>query len=247
MAVVYKHYKKDTKELFYIGIGLTKSRAFSKKSRNILWHNIVKKHDYFVEIYKENLSILEAKEEEKRLISFYGRLDLKNGVLCNMTDGGDGNNNLSIESKNKISEKLKGKKLSQETIIKRKNTQKELWNSDAYFEKREKARIRAIFNHKNGVISRTGKTSTKKGKPFVGDKEKISRSLKEYYLKNDVYNKKHYKVNQYDLSGYFIKTYESHHDVKGVLPKRILEVCKGKRKSTKKFKFTFYENNTDWD
>ena len=242
MAVVYKHYKKDTKELFYIGIGLKTERAYSKKSRNNLWHNIVKKHEYYIEIYKDNISYAEAKNEEKKLISLYGRLDLNTGILCNMTDGGDGNIGRSKECKERISNKLKDRKIDLNIIKKRSKTQKELWNSDEYSEKREIARQRAIHYQKNGIISRSGKPSNKKGKPFAGDKEKLSISLKKYFSNNEIHNKKHYKVNQYDLNGNFIKTYNSHHEVIGVLPKRILEVCKGKRKSTKKFKFEFYGN-----
>ena len=239
MAVVYKHYRKDNDSIFYVGIGLKKQRAYSNRSRNELWHNIVKKHGYYVEIYKENISYLDAKNEEKKLISFYGRIDNKTGILCNMTDGGDGNIGISKECRKKISEKLKGRKIDQSVIIKRSATQKKLWNSESYIEKREKAKQRAIFYHKKGVISRKGKPSQKKGKPFCGDKEKLSNSLKTYYSKNDIWNKKNYKVNQYDLKGNFIKTYNSHHEVIGVLPKRILEVCQGKRKSTNKFKFEF--------
>lgn len=242
MALVYKHYKEDTKELFYIGIGLKKERAYSKKSRNDFWHNIVKKHGYYVEIHIDNISYSEAKKQEKKLISLYGRLDLNNGILCNMTDGGDGNIGMSQNVKDKISNSLKGKKINPEIAKKRAEKQKNLWNSDEYALKRQEAKKRAIKYHSLGIISRLGKESPKKGMPFAGDKEKLSISLKEYYKTNNVWNKKNYKINQYDLKGNFIKTYNSHHEVLGVLPKRILEVCQGKRKSTKKYKFEFYES-----
>ena len=42
---VYGHYTKDTKELFYIGVGRG-PRAFAKSSRNNYWKNIVNKHGY---------------------------------------------------------------------------------------------------------------------------------------------------------------------------------------------------------
>ena len=50
MAVVYKHTRLDTNEIFYIGIGKTEKRAFSTYSRNKHWHNIVNKAGYTVEI-----------------------------------------------------------------------------------------------------------------------------------------------------------------------------------------------------
>ena len=49
-----------------------------------------------------------AFDEEIRLIAYYGRRDLGTGILTNMTDGGEGNMNPSIESRKKRSEKRKG-------------------------------------------------------------------------------------------------------------------------------------------
>jgi hypothetical protein len=45
---------------------------------------------------------LESVEIEKDFIKTFGRKDLANGILCNHTDGGDGANNLSLETKRKI-------------------------------------------------------------------------------------------------------------------------------------------------
>lgn len=91
MAVVYLHLNKDTFQPFYIGIGKDKSRAFCRKSRSKFWENIVNKRGYKVYILYKDISWERAVKEEKFLIKWYGRRDLGEGVLCNMTDGGEGN------------------------------------------------------------------------------------------------------------------------------------------------------------
>jgi hypothetical protein len=129
---VYRHIRLDKNEPFYVGIGNKKeySRAFEKhpSKRNIIWNKIVSKTDYEVEIIYDEITKTEASEKEKEFISLYGRMDLKSGILCNLTDGGDGIFNCirSDETKeklriNKMGSKnpMFGKKQSIETIIKR--------------------------------------------------------------------------------------------------------------------------------
>jgi hypothetical protein len=89
---LYRHIRKDKDEVFYIGIGFDKDkkRATSHHSRNQYWKNIVNLTDFEVEILFENISEDSLVEKEKEFISLYGRKDLKEGVLVNMTDGGDG-------------------------------------------------------------------------------------------------------------------------------------------------------------
>lgn len=89
---MYKHIRKDTNVVFYIGIGsdIGYYRAHSNHHRNEHWHNIVNLHGYTIEIIAENVTIEEAKEMEISLISELGRCDLGKGPLTNMTNGGDG-------------------------------------------------------------------------------------------------------------------------------------------------------------
>lgn len=111
--VLYRHRRLDTNEVFYIGIG-NKTRPYRNTYRNQYWHNIVNKHGYSVEILKTNLSVTDACELEEFLICEYGRKDLGKGMLCNMTDGGEGgfNQTVSEESKLKMRKAKLGKKLS---------------------------------------------------------------------------------------------------------------------------------------
>ena len=117
MAVVYRHRRLDTNEIFYIGIGKTEKRAYAKKGRNTHWKRIVNKVDYTVEIIFDNLTWKEACELEKSLIWLYGRRDLETGTLVNMTNGGEGTLGTvtTKETRKKLSEAGKNRKPTPET------------------------------------------------------------------------------------------------------------------------------------
>lgn len=89
MAIVYTH-SIPKGEVFYVGIGVAKKRAYSKYGRNNYWKNVVNKYGHEVMILFDDVSYNEAKYIESYLIRFYGRRDLNTGNLVNMTDGGEG-------------------------------------------------------------------------------------------------------------------------------------------------------------
>lgn len=117
MAYVYKHIRKDTNEIFYIGIGVNINRKDSKYSRNKHWHSIVKKTSYYSEIIEGDLTWELACEREIFWIKFYGRADLNEGTLVNKTNGGEGvvGNIMSEEQKEKLRNLKRGTKTSDET------------------------------------------------------------------------------------------------------------------------------------
>lgn len=125
-AIVYRHIRLDTNEIFYIGVGARKARAYTKDFRNKFWHNIVNKHGYKVEIIVELKNYEDALKLEKAYIAKYGRLDLGTGQLCNMTEGGEGvlGYVFSDEHKAKISKANKGRKFSEEAKKNMSNAQK---------------------------------------------------------------------------------------------------------------------------
>lgn len=101
----YVHVRNDTSEIFYVGKGTAK-RAYSRYERNNLWHKIVKKHGYTVQIISYWETEQEAFEHEKNLIKSYR----ESGVdLANFTDGGDGVSGYrhTKEAKAKASQKSK--------------------------------------------------------------------------------------------------------------------------------------------
>ena len=126
---VYRHIRLDKNEPFYIGIGCQKNfgRAFQKGNRrSVFWNQIASKTKYEVEIIFENVSKKFACNKEKEFISLYGRKDLKNGTLVNLTIGGDAppiqfgekNPMKKQENKDKISLFMKNRVVSSETKLK---------------------------------------------------------------------------------------------------------------------------------
>ena len=155
MAVVYFHRRKDTNEVFYVGIGDKEKRAYKKSNRghNHYWKNIVNKVGYDVEIVYTDLTWDEACELEIKYIADFGRKDLGLGNLVNMTDGGEGRKRphtdqtkrkiseghkgkiVSNKTRKKMAENNKGKKRSLETRIKmnKSNTFKKLTEKDVIY------------------------------------------------------------------------------------------------------------------
>lgn len=112
MCYVYRHIRLDSNEPFYIGVGSDTNykRAFLKHKRSKFWNEIVNKAPYEVEIMLDDLTLEEACEKEKEFIRLYGRKELKQGTLVNLTDGGDGRfgSVMSDKEKKRLSEYMKG-------------------------------------------------------------------------------------------------------------------------------------------
>jgi hypothetical protein len=152
---LYRHIRLDKNEVFYIGIG--KGYRYKRFSgRNNLWNNITSKTEWRCEIILDDLSLEEAKIKEIEFIKLYGRINLRQGTLANLTDGGDGGNNkkLSDEAKDKIRQKALGRKLSEETKKKISTSNKGIKRSTFTEEHRLK-----ISKSKKGLIPYNKNTS----------------------------------------------------------------------------------------
>ncbi len=116
MAYLYRHIRLDKNEPFYIGIGCSKNykRAYQTNSRNKIWKYIINKTNYEIEILFDNISWQIACNKESEFIKLYGRIDQKNGILSNMTNGGEGmlSHIQSKETKEKRSISMTGKVFS---------------------------------------------------------------------------------------------------------------------------------------
>lgn len=121
MAYVYGHMRLDNNKYFYIGIGSDSKykRANERSRRSKFWKNITTKYNYKVIIIHDNITYDEAKIKEIELIKLYGRIDNNSGILCNMTDGGDGTKNKIINSEYRKKLSIAAKKRDNKDAYKR--------------------------------------------------------------------------------------------------------------------------------
>lgn len=149
-------------------------------------------------ILAENLTEIGAFALERRLIRWYGRIDLGNGILRNRTDGGEGTSNVvyTHSRREKISVAMKGKPKSKEAIqqgietrrangtlshteeakIKMRESQK---NRPAQREETKRKRSESMTGRKFSEAHKAAISQAKKGRPKSPEqREKTSQALK---------------------------------------------------------------------
>ena len=215
MAIVYQHRRLDTNEIFYIGIGKTEKRAYSKANRNNYWNHIVEKCGYIVEIKFRDISWELACEKEKEYIKKYGRKDLGLGTLVNMTDGGEGITNIIVSDveRERRRNRLLGTTLSDD--IKRQMSESQKGEKNHFFGKKHSNETKQILSEKISLITKGRKMSdlgrqniskSKMGEknPMFGKttseevKDKLSEAMSGE--KNHFFGKKHTEESKNKIS-----------------------------------------------
>lgn len=160
---------------YYIGKGSGR-RVYDKK------RSIARPADSsYVVFLEEGLTESEAFALEKYAVALYGRIDKEEGILWNMTDGGEGCSGviMSQETKDKIANSLTGRKRPRSVIEKT-------------------LRSRAGFRHSEETKRKMSKTRTgAKKKPHTPEaKLKISQGKAKY----------EYEITDPDGNVYFTKS-----------------------------------------
>lgn len=180
MAYVYRHIRLDTNQPFYVGVGADcvgkHSRAYHTHNRTRFWHSIAKKQGYKVDVLVDNLTYSDALESEMYFIRLYGRININNGTLCNLTDGGTGATNriVRLETKEKISKAHKGRKHTEQSRLNIRNAQISRVLT-------EEARLKIVLAHK-------GKKSSDATKKKMSEKGKGKKHTNETKLKISICN-----------------------------------------------------------
>jgi hypothetical protein len=112
----------------------------------------------------------EACEKEKEFIKLYGRKDQGSGCLCNLTDGGEGTVNRVYSEQANLdrSNKLKGRKFSEETLAKMKISRNLRTDSQKGYKRSEECKEKNRRSHLGKKLSEA-------------HKKKISDALKKKY------------------------------------------------------------------
>jgi hypothetical protein len=206
MAIVYQHRRNDTNEVFYVGIGRTEKRAYAT-NRTKFWKNIVKKAGYQVEITHRDIIWEEACSIEKYLIAFYGRRDLGQGTLVNLTDGGEG-----IPGFRQYPEIIKRISLKNSRTIIQYNKKGDFikeWISAIEAKRNLKIGMTRIIDSCKGIKHTAGgfiwryKDPNKWFPPFYVDNRYTEESNKK------ISENKRIPIIQYALDGKFIKEWKS--------------------------------------
>ena len=190
MAYIYRHIRLDKNEPFYIGFGTKRKnfssytseyeRAFVKLRRSNHWKNIINITNYQIDILYESNNIDEIKLKEIEFIKLYGRHPF--GSLVNLTEGGDGINNPTSETRNRMSISAKNrirKPVSEET------------------KQKISIKLHGNTNFKNRVFTDEYRKKLSDSKKQYKHSEETLLKLKNSHLGQIPWNKGKRKINNY--------------------------------------------------
>lgn len=238
---LYSHLK-PCGEVFYVGIGSTLKRPYEKTNRNVFWKRVVSKYeDFTVEVIEENLTKEDACTKEIELITKFGRRDLGEGTLVNLTDGGESTYGRVMEQwqKDQMSKAMIGKSLGEENP-----------NYGNYWTEEAKANMSAIISskYKSGEMKPNLK-ALEKGRRNKEINFKKDPSKKLLMAKRVSENKSLYDYLKIDyITGEILEEFSSYLELKNKYPKVgktvIMSVCNGHKVSYRGFLWRYRKKST---
>lgn len=169
---VYAYLRTDGTP-YYIGKGKSRRAYENHRIKNKGVHT--PKDKSRIVFLETNLTNIGSLALERRYIKWYGRKDLKTGILLNKTDGGEGGENLSEKARQKIINANLGKRLTEETRQKISNSKKGKIISDDTRKKISESKKGIGLPHSEETCKKI--SMSKKGKPMSEEqKEKIRQS-----------------------------------------------------------------------
>lgn len=179
---VYLHKRPTDGSVFYVGKGKNK-RAWTKKSRNNHWNNVVKKYGGFdVEIVVDNLTEQESFRVEAEQIAIYGIDNLTNQTLGGISTTGM----VHSEETRKLQSEIAKKRIEDRPEIiddlnKRLKVLHDLQRNDPEYKKKMSEKQKEIYN----ALSDDEKEEYKRVRTlWLQDKEKHKTSLEKIKITN---------------------------------------------------------------
>lgn len=176
-SIVYCYLRESDGTPYYVGVASTSDRPASK-------YHATKppRNRQYIRILRQGLTRNQAWEWEKFYIAHYGRKDIGTGILRNQSSGGEGNNGYrhTPESKARVSLATKGKKQSEDWVVKRtsqiRGENNGMYGKTHTAEAREKM-SRARKGVKRGPMSEDARrklSEARKGRRFPGARRKMT-------------------------------------------------------------------------
>lgn len=229
-------------EVFYVGIGSTLKRPFSKTYRNKFWQRLVKRNpNYEVRVLKENITKEFACELETVLIDWYGRRDIGKGTLVNLTDGGESTYGRVMEQWQK--DKLSSDRIGTMTGVDNPNYGNK-------WDQKQKERMSVVQKEKyangeyvvNMVSIRKGiEERTRRIKEIPGYKEKMAKAVSD---SKSLYD---YLMIDY-ITGEILEEFSTYMNLKEKYPKVgktvINSVCNGHKVSYRGYLWRYKSKET---
>jgi hypothetical protein len=216
---LYRHIRLDKNIPFYIGIGRKYDhytsyekeyrRAFDINNRTKFWKHIINKTAYEVEILMESDDYTHLEQKEREFIKLYGRKNIGQGSLANLTDGGGGSlgYRFTEETKKRISELRK--KLHKEGKLKSFTNSKEVYQ---YTLAGEFVKRYSTINEAEKVFGSSGVSKAASGK------NKTCKGFFWSYVYTPVYKipeieKTLQPIYQYSISGTLVKKWNDKNEI----------------------------------